>query len=235
MEAATASGMIEFRASKEELASRIEHTVLIPSIRWLDVERVLQETESYGFRCSVVPPHMVAEAAAASTRPVCTVAGFPFGYQPTVAKLAELEAAAEAGAVEVDVVMNLSAFLDGRIEYVRRELELISHEAHSHGIVLKVILETGLIGGHVEEAALIVADSGADYVKTCTGFGPRGATLEDVLKIRRAIGGKAKVKAAGGIRETVFALQLLAAGADTIGTSSGPRIVEGLEKLSDLG
>lgn len=214
------------------LAASIDHTVLKPETTPNMVERVVREAERYGFACAVVPPTYVDYAASISTARICTVVGFPFGYAPIKAKEAELEHVLSRGAAEVDVVMNVALFNAGRLRQVEEELSLLTRLAKERGAVVKVIIETSLLDDDgIVEASRLVERVGADYVKTNTGYGRRGATVRDVLIIRGAVSEDMGVKAAGGIRTAVDALLMLEAGANRIGTSTGPRIVEDLGRL----
>ncbi len=214
------------------LAATIDHTVLKPDTTPSMVEKVVREVEKYGFACAVVPPTHVDYAASISTARICTVVGFPLGYAPREAKEAELEYVLARGAVEVDIVMNVSLFKAGRLKQVEEELSSLTRMAKERGAVVKVIIETSLLSnGEILEASKMVERVGADYVKTNTGFGKRGATVRDVILIRSSVSPEMGVKAAGGIRTAVDALLMLEAGANRIGTSTGPQIVEDLERL----
>ncbi len=214
------------------LAASIDHTVLKPETTPDMVERVVREAERYGFACAVVPPTYVDYAVSISTARICTVVGFPFGYAPLKAKEAELEHVLSHGAAEVDVVMNVAFFKAGRLRQIEEELSLLTRLAKERGAVVKVIIETSLLDdGEIVEASRLVERVGADYVKTNTGYGKRGATVRDVLIIRGAVSEGMGVKAAGGIRTAVDALLMLEAGANRIGTSTGPQIVEDLGRL----
>jgi deoxyribose-phosphate aldolase len=142
-------------------------------------------------------------------------------------KAAEAEAALNDGADEVDMVMNIGAFKAGLYEVVEREIRAVASVVHDYGGVLKVILETGyLTPEEIAKASLIAVGAGADFVKTSTGYGPRGAAVEDVEIMRRAVGDRAGVKAAGGIRSAQQALAMIKAGANRIGSSHGVDIVK---------
>ncbi len=209
-----------------EVCGALESTLLSPTARSRDVENLCREAVEAGFHGVCVPPSWVGLAVGllrdTGVR-VVSVAGFPLGYQSTRSKVAEVADLVEAGAHEVDVVMNLGWFLDGRLRAVARELQDIRRA--SEGRVLKVILETGALAPEqVREAAAVALGAGADFLKTCTGYGPRGVTIRDVRLLRQVAGGRCGIKASGGIRTLDQALGLLAAGADRLGTSSAGAI-----------
>lgn len=220
------------------VASRIEHTLLRPdaSIDALK-KRCLQAIE-FGFYGCCISPWFVKEAAqilSGTGIKVVTVAGFPLGFQPPVVKIYEIEQAAIRGANEVDVVMNISMFKSGDEEPVERELGALVDKSKEYGITLKVIIETSLLSSQeIARASKLVARSGADFVKTNTGFGQRGVRISDICIIRRAIGREVGIKAAGGIRHYIDAVALLEAGADRLGTSSGTDIIKEYYYLEEL-
>lgn len=218
----------------DEIRLLIDHTNLKPASTIEDLERTCRETLKYGFYGCCIPPWFVPKARSilGENARVVTVVGFPLGYDPLPAKLAAVENVIREGADEVDVVMNVSAFKSGERRYVSEEIKILSEKVHSEGKIIKVIIETGLLTrDEIVEAAALAARSGADFVKTSTGFGPRGAWPEDILLIRRGAPG-VKVKAAGGIRTGVQAYMFYRLGVDRIGTSSGPRIIDHLEWIA---
>jgi len=188
-----------------------------------------EEALRLGFVGVCVVPARVPEAAAVLRgRPVAlvTTAGFPHGTSAPDAKAFEAERAHGRGATDVDFVMHTGAAKDGDWDAVRREFAAL--RAAAPEAVLKAILETGLLTeDEVRRAAACAVEAGLDFVKTSTGFGPRGATVEDVRLLRAAVGDRCRVKASGGIRTREQALALVAAGADRIGTSCGPALVRG--------
>ncbi len=217
----------------ENVISRIDNTLLRQDVGVKELKRFCKTAMEYGFAACYVPPWFVEEAAtllAGSSVAVGSVVGFPLGFTHPRAKVKEAEALMEAGVDEVDMVMNLSAFKSGLLELVKEEIGSIADIVHGMGGVLKVIIETGFLNDEEKIlAAKLVADSGGDYVKTCTGFTRGAATIHDVLLIKEAVGGQCKVKASGGIRHYVDAAVLVAAGADRIGTSSGITIADEAE------
>lgn len=209
------------------LARYIDHTILRPEATAGDVVRVCAEAREHGFRAVCVNPLWVRLAASelvGTETAVCSVCGFPLGANLTEVKLREAELAMADGATEIDVVIPIGPFRAGDYRGVLAELTALRRA--TAGRVLKVILETGLLGMEEKIAGAILARyAGADYVKTSTGFSGRGATAEDVALLRAAVGWTIGVKASGGIRDRAAAEAMLAAGATRIGTSSGPAIV----------
>lgn len=219
-----------------EFARCIESTLLSAAATALQVDALCREAARCGFAAVCVNPCRVAatrDGLAGTPVRVVTVAGFPLGAQTQRAKVAEVAEAMEAGAHEVDLVINLGLFLDGRLSAVAAELRE-ARRAAGEG-VLKVILETGALEpAQAREAAALAVGAGADYLKTSTGFGPAGARVSDVRLLRQVAGRRCGVKAAGGIRTYEQAESLLAAGADRIGTSSAGAIwAEARARLPD--
>lgn len=223
--------------NRASVAQKIEATLLSPLTTAVDVRDLCAAALTHSVRGVCVPPVHVAVAAAelaGSGLEIVTVAGFPFGYDETAAKLAALQAAATAGAHEVDVVMAYGRLLDGEEQVVAAEFATLVSAAHAAGLVVKVILECGhLTPELVERACSLAVAAGAAWVKTSTGFGPRGATVADTRRLRAAVGKRARVKAAGGIRTWEEAVALLDAGADALGTSTFVAVLEGAPRRRD--
>lgn len=219
--------------SRRELAKRIEHTRLGPAVTRAEVERLCEEARNYGFYGVCVNPCHVAEAKSLlqdSEVRIITVVGFPHGANAVEVKAAEAEQAIRDGADELDMVIRVSALKERDYSVILEELEAVRDEIRKspRPITLKAILETALLTDDEKVAACILARAaGADFVKTSTGFGPGGASLEDVRLLKRTVGDGMGVKAAGGIRDYETAVAMLEAGADRIGTSSGVQILEG--------
>lgn len=218
----------------ENLAPYIEHTLLRPDAVAKDYEHLCKEALEYGFCCVCVPPQRIDLARSllsGSGIRVVTVAGFPLGFQTLAVKAREVENALAEGADEVDVVINIGALKEGRFSDAGREVAALMGVVTSTGKeeerpLLKVIIETCYLTGEEKvTAARLICDAGADFVKTSTGFGPGGATVEDVLLLFQATGGELKVKASGGIRTKEQAVALIDAGAARLGTSRGPDLV----------
>jgi len=177
-----------------------------------------------------VNPYWVALAAReleSSSVKVCTVIGFPLGANTTATKVAEAEDAIRNGAREIDMVINVGELRSHNHDVVRQDIAAVVAVAHRSGAIVKVILETALLNDHEKEAGARIAKSaGADFVKTSTGFGPHGATVNDVALIREAVGPEMGVKASGGIRTLEDLKSMMAAGATRIGASASVKIVE---------
>ncbi len=210
----------------DRLRRALESTLLSPVAGAAEVEALCREAAELGLHGVCVSPCRVGEASrwlAGTGVRVVTVVGFPLGTQTPRCKAAEVDEAVAAGAHEVDAVWNLGWFLEGRYRAVVAELRGLRRAAGDR--TLKVILETGhLTPPKLREAAALALGAGADFLKTSTGFGPRGATVEDVRTLRQVAGGRCGVKASGGIRSLEHASDLLAAGADRLGTSSAGTI-----------
>lgn len=209
------------------LAGSIDHTVLAPDHTVADVEQACREARHFGFASVVVPPYDIARAVdllAGSGVAAGGTVGIPFGHSGLRAKRAEAETCIEAGAREIDMVLNLIAIKSGRHADARDEIDAVREAAE--GLILKVILECCyLTDDEKVEACELCVDAGADFVKTSTGFGPGGATVADITLLKRTVGDRARVKAAGGIRTFAQASQMLQAGAVRIGTSAGVAIM----------
>jgi deoxyribose-phosphate aldolase len=157
---------------------------------------------------------------------VCTVIGFPLGASATASKVAETEIAIRQGAQEIDMVAPITALKSGLFDEVYEDIREVTQVAHAHNAIVKVIIETCLLTeDEKKRMCSIVTQSGADFIKTSTGFSTGGATVEDVLLLRRLVGPSVKVKASGGIRDLETAEAMLVAGAERLGTSSGVKIV----------
>lgn len=218
--------------TEAELAQRIDHTLLRPEATAADVERLCEEARRYRFAAVVVQPIYVPLAVrrmASSSVAVATVIGFPHGATTTRVKLFEAERCLLAGARELDMVIALGALRAGADAVVETEIALLAQLCHRFGARLKVILETALLDEEEKRrGARLALEAGADFVKTSTGFGPGGATVEDVALLAQVVAGRIGVKAAGGIRTLADAQRMLQAGATRIGTSAGVRILEEL-------
>jgi len=213
------------------VASRIDQTMLKFDRSIKDYERFVEESEKYGFRSLVVPPSVLEYVVSIAKTPVATVIGFPHGYTLLNVKLKEIEEAAKLGAKEVDVVINNIYTKERRYDLIRKEVSSMTKRAHELGLLIKVIVETSVLSDEeLINIARIVKEEGADFIKTNTGFGPRGVTPRDIIIIRSAVGKELRIKASGGIRTAVDAALLLCIGADVIGTSRGIEIVEQFRK-----
>ena len=214
--------------SEWNLPSLIDHTVLRPEATKVDVLRLCREAREHQFTVIFVPPCYVDEAVAAVAGTAIRVGipiGFPLGGHTTAAKVAEAVEAVARGASVLDMVINVSRLKSGDYDEVRRDIaEVVTATPN---VEHKVILETCYLTQQDKlTACRLVVEAGADYVKTSTGFGPAGATVEDVRLMKTAVAGRVKVKASGGIRDWKTAQAMLEAGADRIGTSASLKILE---------
>ncbi|MFT4883125.1 MAG: deoxyribose-phosphate aldolase [Natronomonas sp.] len=208
---------------RTEFAARIDHTVLGPETTWNDVETVLDAAAEHGMN-ACIPPCYVAEAAEyAPGVSLVTVCGFPHGQEAPEAKEDEAERAWEDGVDEIDVVLNVGRLHDGNGEAIAEELERV---VAAVPLPVKVIVEAPLLSvGELRTACELAEDAGAAFVKTATGFSEGGATVEDVEIMAEYL----PVKASGGVGSFEEAVEMLEAGAERIGASSGVEIVEGYD------
>lgn len=212
------------------IARLIDHTILKPEATRSEVRQVCAEALKYEFASVCVNPFWVPFVAAelrGSPVKVCTVAGFPLGATSTAAKAAEAQLAIEAGAQEIDMVINLGALLGGEPDVVRADLQKVIAISHGMGAIVKVIIETALL---YEDSKILACrlslEAGAEFVKTSTGFSKAGATAGDVALMRRTVGHSMGVKASGGIRTLEDLKAMVAAGATRIGASASVKIIE---------
>ena len=215
----------------EKINRFIEYTNLRPNVKEKDIDKLIREAKEYNFRAICIPPFWVKKAAremGSSDPLVVTVIGFPLGFHMTQTKLTEMKQAAEDGADELEVVMNMSAFKSG-MNWVKTEIAKCAHLAHENDTLLKVIIETAYLDAdEIEKVCRICADAGTDFVKTSTGFASSGAKVEDVSLMRKVLPSIVGIKATGGIRSYEDAIALIRSGADIVGTSSAPQIMETL-------
>lgn len=213
------------------VAKYIDHTNLKAYASKEDIIKLCEEAKKYNFYAVCVNPYRVKlakEHLKGTDIKVASVIGFPLGATPTEVKVFEAKKALEDGADELDMVINIGALKDKDYEYVKKDIEDVTKVAHEKGAIVKVIIETCYLTEEEKEIACKLAmEARADFVKTSTGFGTGGATIEDVKLMRRVVGDKLGVKTAGGIRTYEDALAMINAGANRIGTSSGVKIIEG--------
>jgi len=217
-------------------AALLDHTLLKPEATPEEVRRLCEEGARWGFATVVVNPcyvRLAAERLAKSGVPAGSVAGFPLGASSPEVKRREAERALEDGAAEVDMVLAIGALRAGENAVVEADIRGVAQACRKRKALLKVILECALLTEEQKKtAARIAVRAGADFVKTSTGFGPGGATADDVALLRAVVGSGTGVKASGGIRTLADAVKMLAAGASRIGTSSGVAILEELQRLA---
>ena len=210
------------------IAEYIDHTILRQDARKEDIERVAAEARKYGFASVCVNPCWVSlcrKLLDGSGVMVCTVIGFPLGATSSEAKAAETEAAVADGADEIDMVLNIGFLKSGMDREVSDDIKAVRKACM--GKTLKVIIETCLLTDEEKiKACRIALDAGADFVKTSTGFSKGGATAADVALMHKAVEGRIKVKASGGIRTLRDAMTMIEAGASRIGASAGVSIMK---------
>lgn len=217
--------------SREKLAKMIDHTQIKPNAERNQIIKLCGEAKEYGFCSVAIPPMYVplaVECLKDSPVKVGSITGFTFGYSHPEVKIVETALAVSEGAEEIDMVMNVSAMKSKDHSLVRRDIEGVVLAAR--GAIVKVIIETCFLTQEEKiEACKIIADAGANFVKTSTGFADSGATVEDVRLLRQHTPNTMGVKASGGIRDCKTALAMIEAGASRIGTSTGPDIIKGCE------
>jgi deoxyribose-phosphate aldolase len=210
----------------------MDQTLLKPTVGFAEGAEWIDANRDRGFAALCISPFLTPIAAQRlfdSPTKVCSVAAFPLGYASTEAKADEAAHLVKLGCVEVDMVINIAALLEGESAFVHHDIEAVvnavAHASNGEATV-KVILETGYLKtADIERGCHLAVQAGAHFVKTSTGFGPRGASVEDVRTMRAAVGPDIGVKAAGGIRDLACALALLDAGATRLGTSVGDQIL----------
>lgn len=214
--------------TNKNLASYIDHTLLKPESTFAEILKLCNEAMTYNFAAVCVNPHWVsytADILSNTDVDIATVIGFPLGASTTFTKVAETRDAIANGATEIDMVMNIGALKSGDQQIVADDIKQVVSATSSQAIV-KVIIETGLLSDDEKRLACRLADeAGAHFVKTSTGFGPGGATVEDIKLMREVVGDHMGIKASGGVRDTETANAMIAAGATRIGASAGVKII----------
>jgi deoxyribose-phosphate aldolase len=211
----------------------LESTLLKPTVTEREIDQLVREAREEQFMGICIPPFWVKKAKRElrdEDIQVVTVVGFPFGYESTEAKVAQLKDAIKNGADELDVVWSQTAFHSG-MSWPKIELAQLSKICHEEERILKVIVETAYLSpAQLRDACAICVDAGADYVKTSTGYAPYGARVEDVELMRQVLPSTVGVKASGGIKTLEQVLALIQAGADRLGTSSAKLLMEAWRK-----
>lgn len=211
----------------------IDHTILKPTTLVSDIEKLCNEAKQFGFAAVCVPPNFVKKAKLAlegNKVKVATVIGFPFGYSAVESKIAEIVLAIVDGADELDVVINISAIKNADWVYLANEINHIMPVVKSKGKVIKIIIESGVLtDDEIIKCCELYGVAGIDYLKTSTGYAEKGATIEAVKLFRLHLPEQVQIKASGGIRDHVFAQQLVDAGATRLGCSASVAIVQGAE------
>ena len=213
-----------------EVAGLIDHTLLKPDATADDIERLCREAAEFRFATVCVNPTWVAFCARllrGSGVGVCSVVGFPLGANTPDTKQYETRRAIFDGATEIDMVLNIGALKSGDLRLVQQDIEGVTIPCREAGVISKVIIEAALLSDEEKvTASTLTKAAGADFVKTSTGFGPGGATIGDVMLMRRVVGEGIGVKAAGGVRDLEQMRAMVAAGATRVGASAGVRIVK---------
>ena len=215
----------------QDILSRVDHTLLAQGATWKEIKAICDDGIKYGCASVCIPASYVKQAAeyVAGRIAVCTVIGFPNGYDTTAAKCFEASDAVANGASEIDMVINIGWVKDGLYDKVLSEIRDV--KGHCRGKLLKVLIETCLLtDAEKVELCRVVSESGADYIKTSTGFGGGGATREDVALFKAHVAPHVKIKAAGGIADLNDAKDFIALGADRLGTSRIVKAVKAMEK-----
>ena len=218
----------------KDILAKCDHTLLSQTATWEDIRAICDDGMKYGCASVCIPASYVAQAAeyVAGKLPICTVIGFPNGYATTAAKCFMASDAVDNGAAEVDMVINLGWVKDRKWDELLAEIRAI--KAACKGKLLKVIIETCFLTDEEKvKMCEIVTASGAEYIKTSTGFGGGGATREDVALFAKHIGPHVKIKAAGGIASIADAEDFIALGASRLGTSRIVKAVKHTENLKE--
>jgi deoxyribose-phosphate aldolase len=214
-----------------KIAAMIDHTLLKPDVTPDQIAQLCYEARKYGFASVCVNPSHVklcAELLKNSDVKVCTVIGFPLGATSPDVKAYEAGDAIDDGATEIDMVINIGALKVRDYDLVAKDIAGVVRVGHARGALVKVILETALLSREEKIAACLISkEAGADFVKTSTGFGGGGATVEDVTLMREVVGPEMGVKASGGVGDFSDAQKMVAAGATRIGASAGVKILQG--------
>ncbi|MDO5411259.1 MAG: deoxyribose-phosphate aldolase [Lachnospiraceae bacterium] len=205
---------------KKVILSKVDHTLLTQTATWEDIKQILDDAMKYETASACIPAAYVKRAAdyVEGKLPICTVIGFPNGYNTTEVKVFETKDAIDKGASEIDMVINIGDLKDKRYDVIEDEIRRI--HAACDGKILKVIIETCLLTEEEKKKMCeIVTNAGAEYIKTSTGFSVSGATFDDVALMKEHVGENVKIKAAGGISSFDDAEEFIRLGADRLGTS----------------
>ncbi len=217
--------------TQKDILAKVDHTLLAQTATWEEIRQICDDGMRYETASVCIPPSYVEQAKnyVGDRLKICTVIGFPNGYNTTAVKEFETKDALEKGADEIDMVINLGWVRDGRFDLVEKEIRTLKDACG--GNVLKVIIETCLL---TEEEKVkmceVVTNSGADFIKTSTGFSTSGATFADVALFKEHVGPQVKIKAAGGISSFADAEKFVELGADRLGTSRLVKIMKQNEK-----
>lgn len=217
--------------SVEDIVARVDHTLLTQTATWEEIRQICDDAAAYGTASVCIPPSHVKRAKEylKGRIAVCTVIGFPNGYNTTAVKVFETQDAVANGADEVDMVINLGWVKEGRFELVEEEIRAVKEAAGDK--ILKVIIETCLLDdGEKVKLCEVVTEAGADFIKTSTGFSTAGAVFEDITLFKKHVGPAVKIKAAGGIASMEDAERFAELGADRLGTSRIIKLLKSEQK-----
>lgn len=217
----------------EEILSKCDHTLLKQDATWEDIKKICDDGVNFKTASVCIPPCYVKQAKeyVKNALKICTVIGFPNGYNTTKTKVQETNNAIVDGADEIDMVINIGQLKAGNFEYVKQEIEKINDVCKHNNKILKVIIETCLLSNDEKvKMCQIVTEVGADYIKTSTGFSLSGATFADVKLLKQNVGANVKVKAAGGISSLRDAEEFIDLGASRLGTSKVVKLAK--EKIN---
>jgi len=219
-----------------QIAAWIDHTLLKPEATAAQVRVLCQEAMQYHFASVCINPVYIPLACGLlkdAPEAICSVVGFPLGALLPEFKVYETLGCLNAGASEIDMVINIGALKSEAFGLIMNEIQAVTQTAHNQGAITKVILETALLTRREKILACLISKAaGADFVKTSTGFGTGGATIKDVELMRRVVGSDMGVKAAGGIRSYTDAIAMIKAGANRLGASAGVKIVQEAEAMT---
>lgn len=213
---------------KNKILAAVDHTLLTQTATWEEIKQILDDGIKYGVASACIPASYVKKSKeyVGDKLPICTVIGFPNGYSTTAVKVFETEDAVKTGADEIDMVINISEVKNKNFEGILEEIKAI--HAACNGKILKVIIETCLLTEDEKiKMCEVVTESGAEYIKTSTGFSKGGATFEDIALMKKYVGKDVKIKAAGGISSLEDAAKFMELGADRLGTSRIVKIIKG--------
>ncbi|WP_202946042.1 deoxyribose-phosphate aldolase [Clostridium sp. BNL1100] len=223
----------------KEIAKMIDHSLLRPELNESDVRQGCRLAKEYSTASVCVKPcdvEIAKEELEGSDVLVTTVIGFPHGSSKTSVKVQEAVEAINDGAVELDMVLNIGRLLSKQFDYVEKDIKSVVDAAHQRGVIVKVILENCYLSDELKEIACkICEDAGADFVKTSTGFGTGGATLEDLELMRRTCSEKVRVKAAGGVRTLNDALSVRSKGTVRFGATATKVILDEAKRREEEG
>lgn len=224
--------MTKLNLTRPELASMIDQTLLRANACCEDFEKLCESSRFYGFKMVAVNPSAIelcVKLLQGSGVLVGAAIGFPLGQNTIETKVFETHDAIQKGAREIDYVINLTEFLSGNYDYIEREMDAIVSVCRKAQVTSKVIFENCYLSEDgIVKLCGIALKCGPDFIKTSTGFGPSSATISDVKLMKKSVGDRIKVKASGGIRSLGDAISMLEAGAERLGTSAGPQIMEEL-------